>query len=219
MALSDYAGNALLNSLFGKTSNFGALASAPTLYLALCTAVPTAGQAGSAITESAYTGYVRKSTAASDWAAAGGRQLANGTAQSFAACTGSTSTVNSFAILDASTNGNLVAFGYLTTSPQTISTGNITRSSNTATVSLTGHGFSSGNMVLISGCSQCEYNGWFVVTVTDANTFTFLVANTPVTPATADTGLSMTAATTTTLIINPAITPQFAIGTLVSSLG
>ncbi|MFP3344634.1 hypothetical protein R0J87_19345, partial [Halomonas sp. SIMBA_159] len=32
MSFSNYTNQALLNSLFGKTSNFGALASAPTIY-------------------------------------------------------------------------------------------------------------------------------------------------------------------------------------------
>lgn len=60
----------------------------------------------------------------------------------------------------------------------------ITRSSTTATVTATGHGFSTGDKVVIYGAGQSEYNGAFTVTVTDANTFTYTVSGSPATPAT-----------------------------------
>jgi hypothetical protein len=214
MSFSDYCALALLNSLFGKTSSFGALATPPTMYVALCTAIPTPNLAGSALTEATYTGYARKVTAAADWAVAGGRILANANAITFAQCTGGTSTINSWALVDALTNGNVIDYGFLTTTPAVISAGNIVRAANVATVTLTAHGFITGSMVLISGCEQPEYNGWQVVTLVDANNFTFVVPNTPVTPATAATGVSMTACTTTTLAVSNNITPQFGAGTL-----
>jgi hypothetical protein len=60
----------------------------------------------------------------------------------------------------------------------------ITRSSNTATANCTGHGFRTGMRLNVSGADQADYNGNFYVTVTDANNFTYTVANSPATPAT-----------------------------------
>lgn len=61
---------ALLNALFGKTSNFGALASAPTVFIGVSTTKPTVS--GGNVTEpvSEGNGYARVETAAADWAAA-----------------------------------------------------------------------------------------------------------------------------------------------------
>jgi hypothetical protein len=60
----------------------------------------------------------------------------------------------------------------------------ITRASTTATVTATAHGFTSGDQVNIRGAVQTDYNGDFIVTVTDANTFTYTVSGSPATPAT-----------------------------------
>ena len=60
----------------------------------------------------------------------------------------------------------------------------ITRATATATVTCTAHGFTSGDQVNIRGANQSEYNGDFLITVTDANTFTYTVSGTPATLAT-----------------------------------
>ncbi len=61
----------------------------------------------------------------------------------------------------------------------------ITRSVNTATVTTTtNHGYSTGNRVNIRGANQSDYNGDYTITVTGLATFTYTVANSPVTPAT-----------------------------------
>jgi hypothetical protein len=60
----------------------------------------------------------------------------------------------------------------------------ITRASTTATVTATAHGFTTGDQVNIRGATQTDYNGDFIVTVTDANTFTYTVSGSPATPAT-----------------------------------
>lgn len=60
----------------------------------------------------------------------------------------------------------------------------ITRSGSTATVTCTAHGYSTGNKAAIAGATQSEYNGVFTITVTGANTFTYIVSGTPATPAT-----------------------------------
>jgi hypothetical protein len=127
MSASDYAELALLNSLFGKTSNFGALASRPTLYVALCTAAPTDASTGSTITEATYTGYARVSTATTDWNAATGTSPAtvtNANAVTFGACTAGSSTITHFALVDASSAGNVILWGALSSpSSLAVSTG------------------------------------------------------------------------------------------------
>ena len=65
----------------------------------------------------------------------------------------------------------------------------LTRVSTTATLVATGliaklGGLVTGDTVVISGANQGSYNGAFVVTVVDANTVTFTVTGSPVTPAT-----------------------------------
>lgn len=60
----------------------------------------------------------------------------------------------------------------------------ITRSGSTATVSHTGHGFATGQRVLIAGATQGAYNGVHQITVTGANSYTYAVSGSPATPAT-----------------------------------
>ncbi len=61
----------------------------------------------------------------------------------------------------------------------------ITRSGYTATVTQTSHGYAVGDEAFISGATQIEYNGLQTVqTVPSANTFTYALETTPVTPAT-----------------------------------
>jgi hypothetical protein len=60
----------------------------------------------------------------------------------------------------------------------------ITRASATATATLTAHGYTTADTINIRGATQTEYNGDYVITVTGANTFTYVVSGTPATPAT-----------------------------------
>jgi len=60
----------------------------------------------------------------------------------------------------------------------------ITRSGSVATATATAHGFVSGQVIVVSGASQTEYNGEFYVVDVTANTFTYAVTGTPATPAT-----------------------------------
>lgn len=60
----------------------------------------------------------------------------------------------------------------------------ITRSGSTATATCTAHGYLVGQVVLVSGATQTEYNGEFRVTAVTSNDFTFEVTGTPATPAT-----------------------------------
>lgn len=61
----------------------------------------------------------------------------------------------------------------------------LTRAAGVATATTSAaHALTSGDEVEIAGALQAEYNGTVTVTVTGANTFTFPVVGTPVTPAT-----------------------------------
>lgn len=68
--------------------------------------------------------------------------------------------------------------------PLRIGTATITRNGGTATVALAGHGRATGDSVVITGAEQSEYNGVKQVTVVNANSFTFAVTGSPVSPAT-----------------------------------
>lgn len=116
MSLSNYTAQALLNSLFGKTSNFGALASAPTIYVALFTTQPA--EDGTGGTEVSGGSYARVSTAAGDWNAATSADpslLDNANAITFPQATGSWGTVTSFGLYDASSGGNFLGASALDT--------------------------------------------------------------------------------------------------------
>ncbi|WP_341902950.1 PilC/PilY family type IV pilus protein [Polaromonas sp. YR568] len=65
--------------------------------------------------------------------------------------------------------------------PQTVTS--ITRSGSTATVTLPGHGFTSGQSVTISGATQAQYNGTFTVTPINVNSFSYTLTEGPVSPA------------------------------------
>jgi len=64
------------------------------------------------------------------------------------------------------------------------SVGSITRFGSTATVTVSSHGYSTGDFVRMQGANQNEYNGDFRIFVTGINTFTYNVSDTPATPAT-----------------------------------
>ena len=118
MSFSNYAAQAILNSLFGKTSNFGVLASVPTIYIGLSSTTPNEG--GTGITEPSGGAYARKSTAASDWNAAtlaDPSVVTNATEQSFPAATAdwvSAANITHFVLYDAPTSGNVLGSGALT---------------------------------------------------------------------------------------------------------
>lgn len=59
----------------------------------------------------------------------------------------------------------------------------LTRALQVATAVCAGHGFATNDIVEIAGADDNGYNGNFKVTVVDANTFTFTVSGSPVTPA------------------------------------
>lgn len=68
----------------------------------------------------------------------------------------------------------------------------ITRSSTTATAIAPAHGLQNSSSVDIAGADQTDYNVTATITVVDADTFTFTVSNSPVTPATGNLSVSDT---------------------------
>lgn len=117
MTFSIRTAQALLNSLFGKTSNFGALASRPTIYVALSSTAPA--EDGTNVTEPSSGSYARVATAASDWNAATNADpsvVTNANPISFPAATGnwlSSANLTHFALYDAPTSGNFLGMGAL----------------------------------------------------------------------------------------------------------
>lgn len=70
----------------------------------------------------------------------------------------------------------------LTIADQTASS--VTRSGSTVTVNKNTHGYLAGDWVFITGATQGDYNGLWQVATAAANSFTYEIDTTPVTPAT-----------------------------------
>lgn len=109
---SDTAEVDVLDSVFGDHASIQ-LYTAPT-YLALTTVAVTEVMTGSTITEANYTGYARKSIAATDMAAASAGAKSNSNTLTFANCTAGTSTVIGWAVCTASSAGNVIVYGTCT---------------------------------------------------------------------------------------------------------
>jgi len=125
MSFTNRTAQALLNSLFGKTSNFGALATVPTIYVALSTTTPN--EAGTNVTEPVGNGYARVATAAGDWNTATNADpsvVTNANAVTFPEASGSWDACTHFVLYDALTVGNVLGSAALTT-PKTPTAGDI----------------------------------------------------------------------------------------------
>ena len=116
---------AQLENGFGATATASGMGAVSTAYMALLSALPTDG---ATVTETDYASYVRKSmTMASIFGTAptgnSPAVLANAGAITFATATGnSTLNVVGWAIFDASTAGNLLAYGPVGTPAQVTNT-------------------------------------------------------------------------------------------------
>jgi len=124
MSFSNYLELEFLDHLMGV----GAY-SAPTTYVALCTADPTDAGTGASMNECANSGsYARVATSGSFGTAAASGSISNDAVVEFPEATGSWGTVTHFAILDSGTHGagNMLASGALDTS-KAITTGAIPR--------------------------------------------------------------------------------------------
>jgi len=69
-------------------------------------------------------------------------------------------------------------------STQSIAITSIAQSGGLATVTATAHQMATGFSVTISGATQTDYNGTFIIDVLSADTFTYLVPSATVSPAT-----------------------------------
>ncbi len=106
MSFSDYLETNLLDQIVGKTDY-----TMPTAYVALFVGNP--GDAGSGGAEVSGSNYARVSTAGGDWNAAASGSIDNANVITFPEASGSWGTVDYFAIYDASSAGNLLAYGVL----------------------------------------------------------------------------------------------------------
>src|SRR5579863_8440645 len=119
MALTQYTREALNNSLFGKSSSFGALATAPTIYVALSSTTPTT--VGGNVTEPSTGSYARVSTPAASWTVATAADpvvTENGSVVTFPTATAdwlSAANLTYFVLYDAISAGNCLGYGALTT--------------------------------------------------------------------------------------------------------
>lgn len=103
---ADYWENKILDHIFGKNSY-----TPPTIYVGLSTAEPN--DDGSGLAEPGGNSYERVQTSASDWNTASGSSLDNASDITFPTATGSWGTITHFALFDAATGGNLLAYGEL----------------------------------------------------------------------------------------------------------
>jgi len=67
---------------------------------------------------------------------------------------------------------------YMTPQPTKSATA-MTWSGGVVTVTVAGHGYATGNLLVIAGVTPAGYNGTYNITVVDANTFTFLLGSNP----------------------------------------
>lgn len=109
--------NYYISKVLNQFWNATAFSFPATLFAALWTATLTAASTGSTAGEASYTGYGRVSITANTTnfpASAGGSAIQNATLITFGANAGSLQTATFFAILDASSAGNLLYWGSIT---------------------------------------------------------------------------------------------------------
>lgn len=114
-SFSDYLENALINHVFA-TAGVHHTYARPTKYIALCTVAVTDSMTGSTITEPTTDSYARKICQTWDVASGTGGDTENTVEITFATATASWGTILDFAICDALTTGNVLAYGTLTVS-------------------------------------------------------------------------------------------------------
>jgi len=114
MSFSDYLENEVLDHIFGG-ADFPRPA---TVYVALSTANP--GEDGSGIAEPSGGAYARVAVTnnGTNFPAAAGGSKSNGTDITFPEATASWGTITYFAIFDASSGGNMLLYGALSSSKQ-----------------------------------------------------------------------------------------------------
>lgn len=113
-SFSNYLEDKLLDHAFGG----GDYTRPATVYVALCTTTPTDSSTGSTIVEPSGGSYARVAVTnnATNFPASSGGSKSNGTAITFTTASGSWGTVTAVALVDASSAGNVMAWGALTAS-------------------------------------------------------------------------------------------------------
>lgn len=117
MSFSNYTAQAVLNAIFGRTSNFGSLGSEPDKWIALSTTAPD--EDGGNVSEPSGDGYDRVETTSGDWNDATDADpsvIDNSATITFPEATGSWGEITHFAIFDSQTGGEMLASGSLDTS-------------------------------------------------------------------------------------------------------
>ena len=113
-SFSDYMENALLNHVFGTGSGNAIAMAHPDKFIALCTVAITDVSTGTTITEPTSPSYARKQNETWDISTAGATQ--NTGPITFKQASADWGTILDFAICDALTVGNVLAYGSLTIS-------------------------------------------------------------------------------------------------------
>ncbi|MFQ6036438.1 MAG: hypothetical protein ACE5NM_11430 [Sedimentisphaerales bacterium] len=113
-SFSNYWEDKILDHIFGKASYTPA-----TIYVGLSTADPLDDASG--LAEPTGNGYARVQTAEADWNAASNGTVDNANDITFPEATGSWGSITHFALFDAATAGNMLAYGSLSVS-KTINT-------------------------------------------------------------------------------------------------
>ena len=109
--------NSLISKLLNAVLNATAYSSPATIYAALWTSTLSASSTGSTSGEASYSGYARVAVTANTTnfpTSSGGAAITNGTAVTFAANGGTLQTATFFALLDASSAGNILYWGSIT---------------------------------------------------------------------------------------------------------
>jgi hypothetical protein len=114
--LSNYAELAILEHSVGKTSW-----TKPSCYVALYTVAPTDSSSGTEVSSSG-TAYTRQQLLNTDWASASSGSITTASDVTFPTATASWGTVVAAAIVDASSSGNIIWYGTLT-SNKTVDSG------------------------------------------------------------------------------------------------
>jgi len=110
-SFNDFLELELLDHVFGAA----AYTAPATVYVALYTAAPSDSGGGTEVTGGSYVRLAVTNNATNFPAASAGAK-SNGTVFTFATATANWGTIVAFAILDASTGGNFLCWGDLTTS-------------------------------------------------------------------------------------------------------
>ena len=113
-SFTDYLEDALLDHVFGTGEGKSLTYAQPDKFIALCTVAVTDTATGDSITEPDSPSYARKPMAT--WDKASGGAVENTNDILFAQATASWGTILDFAICDAVTSGNVLAYGSLTIS-------------------------------------------------------------------------------------------------------